>query len=378
MPYEDFFARTLPKQRIPTEQPKALSYAVESLENRQMLAGNVVVSVTGGGDLIVNGSDDSNAIGIQTLSPGLFRITGFDETTINGDSDAEIISGVTDDVRINLRSGFNSVIFEDLTIPDLLTVRAENGNDAVIFAGSDIVVGGDMRINLRDGNDAVISITSPEIQVGDDLSIRMGDGDDELFLEHFNVEDRVSINSGAGSDEVDFFDVDVLGQASISLGRGEDLVNFKAGSLDDLRMNGGRGFDSYRDGIRDEPRLRNIEDIQVWTLLSDSAATSVPSVVAAAGHDECCWRICARYAVCPIIAVVASRRTDASNRGLISIGAADSISNHIPWFIARFFFLESATGCALNCTGRIKPSQYVSRLGSRPSSIRKLQCHDKS
>src|SRR5437762_3371716 len=84
--------------------------ALESLEDRQMMTGNVLVSVSGG-DLVVTGDSGANELRIiQSLQNGApiagrFFITGQNGTTINGQATGQFFQNVTDDLRINLNGG---------------------------------------------------------------------------------------------------------------------------------------------------------------------------------------------------------------------------------------------------------------------------------
>ena len=275
-----------------------LEMELEKLEDRRLLAGNVEVFVTGGGDLIINGDDNSNDLVIQTVSPGEFRINSSD-TTINGSTDALTLSGVTDDVRINLRNGNNGIIFENTTIPDRLTIRTGNGGDAILFnSGDTIHVGSDLRINSGSGSDTVSDVGDghARLNVGDDLSVttrsggdtvsialaitgdrftvNTGDGDDSVTLgvpaSHGiaagagglsistgngsdDVEllgmvfrDRANVKTGSGSDQLQLTSVFVADRMSISMGGDGDHLEMFGDPSGNVRATGNGGFDTYR------------------------------------------------------------------------------------------------------------------------------------
>ena len=73
---------------------------IESLEDRRMMAGDVSVDVTGGGDLVLDGDDAGNEVIIRRLpGAGAYQIQGLNGTTINGNGATALVTGVTDDLR---------------------------------------------------------------------------------------------------------------------------------------------------------------------------------------------------------------------------------------------------------------------------------------
>ena len=84
--------------------------AVESLERRAMLAGNVTASVVGG-NLIIRGDDAGNGVLVQQeAGTGNYSVTGFDfagsTTKINGTADGTAhLHGVTGNIDIDLKKG---------------------------------------------------------------------------------------------------------------------------------------------------------------------------------------------------------------------------------------------------------------------------------
>src|SRR5262245_52079562 len=113
---------------------------LEQFESRQLLAGNVMVSVSSG-DLFLTGDAAANGVQISQARdsqgnpiPGSYLISGQAAgnaaTTINGHQGA-IVSGITHDVQINLGAG-----------DDLLTTGQSPGRN--LFAG-------DLNVNLGEG-----------------------------------------------------------------------------------------------------------------------------------------------------------------------------------------------------------------------------------
>src|SRR5437764_219438 len=115
--------------------------AVERLERREVLAGNVAVVIRGG-NLFINGDGASNEISISRSGPSSITITGTD-TTVNGSSDPVTLNRFTKNMTVNMGSGDDVVHFET-TSDDLfrifgnLTVNTGSGDDQVTFADTSI------------------------------------------------------------------------------------------------------------------------------------------------------------------------------------------------------------------------------------------------
>ena len=238
-----------------------LKLHLESLENRQLLAGDVEVRVTGGGDLRLDGDDESNQVSLLTLPNGDMTVVGNDGTTINGAA-SQTFSGVTDDVRVNLRDGNNLLLLDGTRIPDRLTVRTGDGSDVLFInpQDQDVVIGGNVSINLGDGDNSLVSLEGG-VEVAGRMSVRMGDGIDDITLRSIAMNDRVRINTGDGSDDVAISSGQMAARSRFNLGSGDDRVLLKFGQFTDLRINGNSGDDEFVDATNAEVDIRNIETV---------------------------------------------------------------------------------------------------------------------
>ena len=111
--------------------------AVERLESRALLAGNVNVFVSGG-SLFVRGDNADNLVLIQQTGDGQYTVTGLDygaagfadppfsagPTSINGQFETQTFSGVTGDFIIDLKKGDDGLGIGN-SIDDLATLAAE-------------------------------------------------------------------------------------------------------------------------------------------------------------------------------------------------------------------------------------------------------------
>ncbi len=207
---------------------------LEQLESRQMLAGDVTVSVVGG-VLYLNGDNDGNAISISaTANPDEFTISSADgSTTINGGAAPVTIGGATGGADITLTNGDDRLEFDTTNRPihfsGELTISLGDstaigqslsvaGNNGITIAG-DLVVRSDGELDLLQFNN---------VQVAGDLSIDLGPSAD------MDAEGQVRFEAGSVGGDVR---IDTYGQYQI------DLVTDIQGSV---RLDAGTSGDHYR------------------------------------------------------------------------------------------------------------------------------------
>jgi hypothetical protein len=238
--------------------------SLESLEGRQMMAGNVLVSVTGG-DLVITGDTQSNFITIVPVMeqgepvPGRFFIAPQNSTRINNQTTGQFVQGVTDDLIISMDSGNDRVIlgnsteFDNFVVPDDLTINMGAGNDAVLI--NRISVTDDLTVNTAAGADGIF-VQADVGQLGNvdsgnnDLNIDSGSGNDFVQIDITDVRGKLTVSTGLaatdlGADDVEMTFVDVDGDAEIRTGGGNDVVNlFNLVSGDDMTLDTGAGRDT--------------------------------------------------------------------------------------------------------------------------------------
>ena len=93
---------------------------LERLERRVLLAGDVLVSVTGG-DLILKGDVEANQIEVTQMGQGTFKVTGLNGTTVSTKTQPPgtdvTVQGVTDDVSIDLGKGDDQLFLAERQHP---------------------------------------------------------------------------------------------------------------------------------------------------------------------------------------------------------------------------------------------------------------------
>lgn len=239
-----------------------LELDVDALEARQLLAGNVGVEVTTGGDLVIDGTQDDNQIKIVgEAQSGNYRIIGENGTRINGKNSIRV-TGVTDDFRIDLNSGNNSLNLLNVAVADDLTIQANNGRDQIDL--HNVQVGDDVTINLRGGNDTFVVYNT---SIGDNLTLRTGDGNDSALAYLTNAGGNSSWQMGNGDDNLDVVDSNTTGNLRAFLRAGNDVANVE-NSLGVAMLHGGSGQD----------RLTNPETVSLRLRGFDGSGTSLQGV----------------------------------------------------------------------------------------------------
>ena len=234
---------------------------MESLEGRQMMAGNVLASVNSGGDLLITGDNQDNNIQIfQSMQqgaviPGRVYITGAQNTntTINGQSDGQYFDNVTRDIKIDLKDGLDRVKLGDglasdhFVAPHDLVIDMGPGKDGVLIPA--VTVKNNLTVNQGAGDDGFLlqdSIVGTDGGTGD-VTINGGNGADYIGFASDHIHGKLTVNAGTdnAADTVELFTMNVEGDSTINTGAGGDTVNMDIADFHnhDLTINTGNGQD---------------------------------------------------------------------------------------------------------------------------------------
>jgi Ca2+-binding RTX toxin-like protein len=185
-------------------------WALERLEERTMLSGNVVASVTTSGNLVVVGNGKGNEILVQSTSGGALQVSSLDgTTTINGGSGPFTATGFKGDVDVFMLQA-NSVV--DLggsgtvtSLPHSLFIGALNANDTVAVENASIT--GNVHIFGGIGSDTfTIGSTSTEapVTIGGDVFIVGGMGNtNTIAVFEANIDGSLNISTSGVNDQVE-------------------------------------------------------------------------------------------------------------------------------------------------------------------------------
>lgn len=234
--------------RVPRRVAKPLlnklAFDVEALEKKQMLAGTVTATITGAGHLVINGDSNDNNITVEVSAAGDVDITANDGETIidNGFSSSQL-SG---DVRINLRGGDDYIyldgpVYSNSPIDDVRIVGG--AGDDYINARHLSGLSGNVKISGGGGSDYLALKYS---DVSGNVSISGGSGDDMVGASYNeDISGNLRISTGGGNDSVYMVGATVQGNASVLTGSGNDNAYIKENSFSgNARLSMGGGNDS--------------------------------------------------------------------------------------------------------------------------------------
>ena len=214
----------------------------EALEPRLLLDGNVTAKVVNG-DLRLTGDRHGNGILIERGgTTDTFIVTGQDGTAVNGGLQA-VLTGVTDDIIVDLKGARNDIWLHDLTVPDSLKVKTGSGGDVITM--DNVTVTGQFTMRTRARDDYV---TITDLAVGATARITTGAGDDMVDIERSLFHDRLWAGFGSGADYLEILSSSFSNVLSISMGGQDDYATWmQCWSPLGGDIYGGKGDDTFRD-----------------------------------------------------------------------------------------------------------------------------------
>ncbi len=225
--------------------------ALETLESRALLAGDVSVDEVGG-HLRIRGDDECNGILIAQLGDERYAVVGFEHdgeaTTINGSTDPLIVRGVRRNFDIDLRDGddllgigndvellaglaedlgFGDALIDQAELPELpdqrlriegaLLVRTSDGEDGVLL-NANVRRNAVIRTGMK--SDGVALANS---RLKSDVILRTETGQDGVLIDNTTIDDHLHVNTGDDSDTL-LIALSSIGDSLLTTGTGRDLV----------------------------------------------------------------------------------------------------------------------------------------------------------
>ena len=320
-------AKNMPPRRKRLSRARLIEIpaAIEKLEDRTLLAGNVVVSLAASGLLTVRGDQSANNIAITQTASGL-QVASTDNgaTEINGGGGPFTASSTVKSISIALKGGDNTLQVGDpsgsaLDLAGNLVISATSGNNTITIANvqigkglsitagrgnNTIVIGG---TSTTSGQDPLTDVDLGSVSVGTNLIVSTGSGNDTVSVVNVSVDGKLSIGVGSGDDDVSLMSSDknsiskslvvsagagpddvlivgytVDGNVMIDTREGADTIGTFSDTFDHpITVQGGGGSNSYLTNSSDfpntfsgpSPQLENLQTQPTNVLASDAVFT---------------------------------------------------------------------------------------------------------
>jgi hypothetical protein len=258
-------SRNVPQKRSTSTASANRKLAVDALESRALMAGDVTAAVIGN-ELHIHGDDQANAFAIvRTPNAGAFQIVRTDaNTTINGSLNPYLAMGVTGGFVIESGAGNDRVGIHGASIGGALNIDTgvDVGADIVNLVG--VFVAGNLTVNTGAGVD-VVSLVSVRVTgsstlntgAGNDVlsvslsrffgsyALDMGTGNDAFASSSSGFRGTVGVDMGTGNDSVVLASSVFRDSVSIALGDGDDRMALLFSRFDSvLTADGGIGSDA--------------------------------------------------------------------------------------------------------------------------------------
>ncbi|MCY2929010.1 MAG: hypothetical protein NTV86_05855 [Planctomycetota bacterium] len=198
------------KTQRPDAAPRTLpAPALERLEDRTLLSGNVI-GVVAAGTLTLTGDGGDNTFTVDQagLSAQQFRLTPDGTTQINnsGLGVPVIFNVVNRDVKMNLGDGNDTVTFTSAALPGNLVVNGGDGDNAVNLDAS--TVARRVKITNGVGNDIFRLVNAS--RVDNSVAINNGDGDSATLLDNSIILWDLKVIAADGADTLDIVNVSLV------------------------------------------------------------------------------------------------------------------------------------------------------------------------
>jgi cyclophilin family peptidyl-prolyl cis-trans isomerase len=210
-------------------QTASVTAAVENLEHRALLAGNVIASLRGS-HLTITGDRADNAVEIVVENNNVV-LKGLNDTTINGGTAAFNVATGTDtttgSVRAFMYGGNDSVLFaRGVKLSGTVLVEGGAGNDTTSSTNATFL----RAVTLHGGaGNNTFSLQNSTIQSS--FVVTAGAGEDLVTLKDMTNNGAVTIRTSSGDDGVSLNNVSGTGSYNIDTGYNDDDVNIQESTI---------------------------------------------------------------------------------------------------------------------------------------------------
>ena len=245
-------------------QMKNRNLSLQALEDRNMLAGNMIASLVGT-HLSVGGDPLDNQVEIAEIAPNTIQVTGLGGTTINGAAFQVFAASLIEDVSVQAAEGDDLVVIKNLSLTDTsngnLKVFTNSGNDRIFMKNvttsesieldtgehNDLIravksgTNGKWTTNSGNGHDRVAMHTVK----AKDMVVDMMDGDDMLKIRNARLGKDLRIDTHTENDSVRLNRVVAGHDVLVQTGQGMDRVQMRGISAgNDVGVDTGSESDS--------------------------------------------------------------------------------------------------------------------------------------
>lgn len=216
------------------------SLRVESLENRQLMAGDVAVALEGQW-LTIHGDNLANQISIVQDARGNVTVAGQQGTLINGLPSVRFLTPALNAMEVRMEGGDDVLSLRGVRLANDLFVEMGAGNDRVTTAATlPLVVGANAAFELGDGNDTIQLSGSV---VGEDLNVNGGIGQMTANLRQLSVGKALNLIGDDQADSIVLALSTITEAVSIETKGGNDVINLSDSSMGGLLVNTDLGDD---------------------------------------------------------------------------------------------------------------------------------------
>jgi hypothetical protein len=189
--------------------PRTRKLGMETLEKREVCAGNVTAFVDWTGTLQVIGDGAANSVDISEVAPNYYRVRGYNTrdasglntvpTTINGAAAERIFLVPKDQVTIDLGDG-NDILRCHDAVMGLFDINMGNGHDSVFLQSLNGYASG-LTTKIFMGADAGVDVVDVNASYfAGSLYVSTGDGNDFVDFTNTQINGFLSVYAGAGYD----------------------------------------------------------------------------------------------------------------------------------------------------------------------------------
>lgn len=215
---------TGPKRR---KQTRLSTEPAEALEEKILPAGNVLVSLSGSGNLTLKGDNFNNAVRVDPIAGGI-QVSGLNDlngvpTTVNGQT-AAVFLGTTflrGNLKVQLKGGDDDFI-STVSVEKNVNVNMGSGSDVLTMVNQ--TVGGNAKINMGSTGNILEDVTN---------------------VANVTVDGNAVIKGSKGSHIVDIDNSLIRRKLTVNLGADDDILDIANSGGASLKANGGSGVDTF-------------------------------------------------------------------------------------------------------------------------------------